>query len=143
MEVLADENLGVYWDQELREPVTFIEFRGAAFEPPLRAGVKPEWVYLVNRSGMELSLIEPCREVFDGDNGPRIGWMDPPVSNLNGVHIGHVCENPVLAPGQVVRVHLGGSRPHTRAGTWELFLHGGVRGCGLGCAVRRTPCLTG
>ena len=74
VEVLADENLGVYWDRELKEPVTFIKFRGAALVTPLRGTVKHEWVYVVNHSDKELVLIDPCR----GIRGP--GMKTSPTS---------------------------------------------------------------
>ena len=45
VEVLSDDNLGVYDDRDLTEPATFMEFRGAALVSPLYGGrVEPVWV---------------------------------------------------------------------------------------------------
>ena len=102
VEVLADENLGVYWDRELTDPVTFIEFQGAAFEPPLRPGVKREWVYVVNHSDKELVLIEPCRGI-SGPDGENIADIHGGLHDLDGEWLGGTCDRDVsLAPGEVV-----------------------------------------
>ena len=106
VEVLSDENLGVYWDRDLTDPVTFIEFRGAAFQPPLQPGVRPEWVYVQNRSDKDLTLIDPCRDI-PGAGAEDIAHIAGSVHNLDGDWIGETCDRDVaLAPGEVVRVQI-------------------------------------
>ena len=106
VEVLADENLGVYWDRELKEPVTFLEFRGAALVPPLRGGVESVWVYVQNRSDEELTLIEPCREIEDAEGRP-IAHIKAEVHDLDRESTGGTCgEWVALAPGEVVWVQI-------------------------------------
>ena len=106
-QVLADENLGLYHDPDATQPVTALEF--TRLQPPLRSGVI-ETIYVRNESAIDLTLIEPCREVFDGDdeqNGIRIGYMDSAISSLDGVELGGFCDRrAILAPDEVVRVEL-------------------------------------
>ena len=106
-QVLADENLGLYHDPEATQPVTSLEFTG--LQPPLRSGVI-ETIYVRNESGIDLTLIEPCRGVFEGDdeqNGIRIGFLDSAISSLDGVELGGFCDRrAILAPDEVVRVEL-------------------------------------
>ena len=102
VDVLADEKLGVYWDQRLTEPVTFMEFHGTQFEPPLQTHVESIWVYIVNHPEKELTLIEPCRRIL-GLGHEDIAHIHGDVHNLDGERIGDTCERDVvLAPEQIV-----------------------------------------
>ena len=105
VEVLSDDNLGIYHDRDLTEPVTFMEFRGAALVSPLDGGrVEPVWVYIVNHSDKGLTLIEPCRDIEDAE-GRGIAHIFAEIHNLEGEWISNTCERDVaLAPGEVVWV---------------------------------------
>ena len=105
--VLASGDLGIYHDQDATEPVTSLHFVGQNFQPPLRlAGIRPEIVYIRNESEISLFLVEPCREVLEGDVGPRIGFMNPKIFDLDGTRRGLLCDRPNkrLVPGEMVKV---------------------------------------
>ena len=95
-QILADENLGLYHDQQATEPVTSLEF--VLMLPPMVPRVPPITVYVRNESDIDLTLIEPCRDIFDSASGQRIGYMNPRVDGR-----GYVCNVEVtLVPGEMV-----------------------------------------
>ena len=63
-QVLSDENLGLYWDQEGRVPVTSLDF--PLLQSPLDSAVPLfKTIYIRNESDIELNLVAPCGDVFD------------------------------------------------------------------------------
>ena len=100
--VLSSGDLGLYHDPEGANTVTSLNFRVADFQLPLRQVVGPEIIYIRNESSVNLTLIEPCREVVVG--GQRIGFINPRLHSLqNGDHLGSVCDRDVgLSPGEMV-----------------------------------------
>ena len=85
--------------------MTFMEFRGAALEPPLRTEVEAEWVYIKNHSDVALRLIEPCRDIRDS-MGREIAHINGDLF-WNGQLLGNFCDRSVvLAPEEVVRARI-------------------------------------
>ena len=105
VEVLSSSDLGLYHDREAAIPATSLQFTALNLQPPLIPRVPDETVYIRNESdpGIELTLIEPCREVRDAVSGSRIGFMNPQIFDIGGQHRGDVCEGQRLAPGEMVR----------------------------------------
>ena len=85
VQVLADENLGLYHDREATDPVTELEFRVPNIPGAPRES-RPELVYIVNHSQLRLALIEPCRAVISG--GQRIGVIGDAIFDLDGNSLG-------------------------------------------------------
>ena len=103
VEVLSDDNFGIYHDRDLTEPVNFMEFPGAALVHPFEGrGVEPVWVYVVNHSDVELTFIEPCRDIENAE-GWGIAHIFADIYNLEGEWTSNTCERDVtLAPGEIV-----------------------------------------
>ena len=81
VEVLADENLGLYHDQGATDPVDELEFRVPNIPGVPRAS-GPELVYIVNHSVLRPALVEPCRAVIS--DGQRVGFINAEVVGLDG-----------------------------------------------------------
>ena len=130
-QVLVDENLGVYHDPEGTDPVTSLEF--VMLQPPLGPRIPPITVYIKNESDVNLTLVEPCREIFDEDSGQRIGFMNPLIeSQVN------LCDVPVtIPPGEMVAasvdIHL--LEPGLQPGDYSFTTIFGAVGVGDGGAV--------
>ena len=113
--VISDDNLGLWHDQAGTDPVTSLEFTGVQFQPPLDSisDAPGVWVFIENRSDIDLTLIAPCGDV-DSPPGTRIGSMDVDLVDIpSGDSIGNTCDRDVtLAPGEMVRgdvhIHLEG-----------------------------------
>ena len=106
--VLADENLGLYHDAQGTEPVTFLEFPVLDLQPPLRRSKESGAVsvYIRIESGIDLFLIEPCGDVLV--DGRRIGLMGPELFDTDERLQGRMCDRPgvKLAPGEIVRARV-------------------------------------
>ena len=108
MKVLPDDNLGLYFDREAREPVTSLNFRVLNLKPPLLKSreTAPIDVYIRDESGLGLRLVEPCRDVVS--NGQRIGHVEADIFDMEGRRRGHTCDQPPvrMAPGEMVRARV-------------------------------------
>ena len=105
--VISGDNLGLWHDKAKTQPVTSLEFTGAKLHPPLESRSIPEvWVYIENRSSIDLTLIAPCGDV-ESPPGTRIGNMDTPLFDIpTGIDLGNTCDKNVkLAPGQMVKAN--------------------------------------
>ena len=123
VQVLADENLGIYHDPGATDPVESLEFEMIGFEPPLRPTQPVQIVYIKNESDppILLTLVEPCSNAFQGDdqeNGIRLGWMgDSFIHTLDDIPLGTFCERgATLSPGEVVRARLVINNPGPNLG---------------------------
>ena len=110
VEVLPDDNLGVYFDVDGNEPVEHLDFRALNLQPPLHESRETNaiWLYVRNHSEFDLFLIEPCGEIRDRDDDIRIGHVNLHVESLDGSVIGYTCDRPriKLVPGQMVRMRV-------------------------------------
>ena len=106
--VRSSGDLAVWSDQERTKPVTTLNLLALNLKPPLKIDrTLPRRIYVENRSDIVLTIIEPCRTVFDS-SGNRIGWMDPEIRTPdNKDHLGSACDRNVrIGPGQMVRMNL-------------------------------------
>ena len=106
--VISGDNLGLWHDEAGTDPVTSLEFQSVQFQPPLdslsnEAGV---WVFVENRSDIDLTLIAPCGDV-ESPPGTVIGRMDTGLYRIGSQErIGNTCDRDVtLAPGEMVRAN--------------------------------------
>ena len=109
VEVLADDNLGLYFDVDGNDPVEHLDFDALNLKEPLHESgeTNSRWIYVQNESPIDLFLIEPCGEVRDW-NDRRIGRINPHVEDLDGNNIGYVCDRPRvrLVPGELVKMRV-------------------------------------
>ena len=103
VQVLPDENLGLYHDRDATDPVTSLPFSLLMLQPPLTSdGFARRTIYIRNESDTDLMLIEPCRSIFDRDDASgsvRLGHIDAVIYNLSGPRRGDSC--PPQASGKV------------------------------------------
>ena len=106
--VLSSADLGLWNDKDRKEAVTFLQFEGALLKPPLVPIVRPEVVYVENKSTADLFLVKPCGDVVS-TSGANIGHMDAEVHDLKGNRLGNTCDSPAtvkLVAGDLVRSHV-------------------------------------
>ena len=104
-QVLADENLGLYHNADGTGPVVSLDI--PLLRPPLGGSRVTKIIYVRNESDIDLTLIEPCRNVFDEHSDSRLGHIEVRMFNLNGSHRGWICEkNVTLAPDEMVLAEL-------------------------------------
>ena len=128
--ILPDEQLALYHNQDGTDPVTSLEF--ALLQPPLRLrdAFAPD-IYIQNDSAVDLKFVAPCGDVFDGDDGPRIGRLDLFIYDLDGKGLGWVCHgNMKLASGEMVRGTVNFSDPQVATGDLSFTVVFGAVGEG-------------
>ena len=105
-QVLSDEDLGLYHDAEGKDPVASLTFVGVALKPPLRSPRRLNGVvYVRNESDIDLSLVEPCGDVFTKETDLRLGSLKARVEDLDGSPLGFACDQEVsLAPEEMVKL---------------------------------------
>ena len=72
--VISGDNLALWFDKEKTKPVTSLEFVGVQLQPPLKsfsAGRPQTWIYIENKSNIDLTLIAPCGNV-ENPSGTKI-----------------------------------------------------------------------
>ena len=108
--VVGEGTLGLYHDREATQAVTSLQFEGLDLQPPMRSLVRSENIYLKNESAIELTLIEPCRNVFDQDDesGQRLGHQDVLIRDIETNNVlANMCDRTmVLAPESMFKLEV-------------------------------------